>query len=55
MIAQLTSGSALPAAGGFIGGRGTSALEFAGPIGIEYYSANINNGQVGLSCQWQEV
>lgn len=55
MIAQLTSGSALPAAGGFIGGRGTSGLEFAAPISIEYYSANINNGQVGLSCQWQEV
>lgn len=55
MIAQLTLGSALPAAGGFVGGRGTAGLEFAAPIGIEYYSANINDGQVGLSCQWQEV
>lgn len=55
MIAQLISGSGIPDAGGFIGGRGTSSLEFAGPISIEYYSANINNGQVGLSAEWQEI
>lgn len=55
MIAQLLPGSTLPAVGGFIGGRGTSGLEFASPIGIEYYSANINNGQVGMTAEWQEV
>lgn len=55
MIAQVLLGTELPASGGFLGGRGTSALEFAAPIGIEYYSANVNNGQVGMTAQWQEV
>jgi hypothetical protein len=55
MIAQLLKGSALPQTGGFLGGRGTSSLEFASPVSIEYYSANINDGQVGLSVDWQEV
>lgn len=55
MIAQLLPSSESPSAGGFIGGRGTSGLEFAGPIGIEYYSANVNDGQVGLTAEWQEI
>lgn len=55
MIAQLLPDGTNPAAGGFIGGRGISALEFAAPVALEYYSANVNNGQVGLSTQWQEV
>lgn len=55
MIAQLLKGSDLPAAGGFLGGRGTTGLEFASPVSVEYYSANINDGQVGLSVDWREV
>lgn len=55
MIAQILPDGTSPATGDFLGGRGTSALEFAAPVALEYYSANVNNGQVGLSTQWQEV
>lgn len=55
MIAQVLSGTGYPEAGGFVSGRGTTGLEFANSVNIEYYSANINEGQVGLSTQWIEV
>lgn len=55
MIAQLLPSSAYPTDGGFISGRGTSALEFGSAVNIEYYSSQINDGQIGLSTQWIEV
>lgn len=55
IIAQILPSAESPATGGFLGGRGTSAIEFASQLGIEYYSANVNNGQVGMNVQWQEV
>jgi hypothetical protein len=36
-------------------GRGTIGLEFASFPEIEYYSANINDGQVGMSVTLAEV
>jgi hypothetical protein len=53
-IAQILP-SATPTTGGFITGRGTSALQFASPVEIEYYSSAINNGQIGLSTTFVEV
>lgn len=55
MIAQILEGSTYPATGGFISGRGTTGLEFATAPQIEYYSANIGEGRVGMSVTWQEV
>lgn len=55
MIAQILKGTNYPEAGGFISGRGTTGLEFSNSVNLEYYSANINEGQVGLSTQWIEV
>lgn len=55
MIAQVIPDSDSVANGGFISGRGTTALEFAREPEIEYYSANINDGQIGMSVQWIEV
>ena len=55
MIAQILPSTGFPEAGGFLSGRGTTGLEFANSVNIEYYSANVNEGQVGLSTQWIEV
>ncbi len=55
MIAQLLPTGTTPATGAFISGRGTTALEFATSPEIEYYSAAINNGQVGMSATLIEV
>jgi hypothetical protein len=55
MIAQILPESTSPASGGFISGRGTTGLEFAEFPQIEYYSANLNNGQVGMSASLVEV
>jgi len=55
MIAQILKGTGYPESGGFVSGRGTTGLEFSNSVNIEYYSANINEGQVGLSTQWIEV
>jgi len=55
MIAQLLEVSNFPATGGFVTGRGTTGLEFASAPQIEYYSANIGEGRIGLSVSWQEV
>lgn len=55
MIAQiLPSGSTVPT-GGFIAGKGTTQLEFENSPEIEYYSAAIGGGQVGMSVSWIEV
>lgn len=53
-IAQILP-TATPTTGKFITGRGTSALQFASPVEIEYYSSAINNGQIGLSTTLVEV
>jgi len=55
MMAQLLQGSTFPDLGGFISGRGTTGLEFASAPQIEYYSANIGEGRIGMSVTWQEV
>ena len=55
MIAQvLPDGSAVPQ-GDFKTGRGISAMEFTQLPSVEYYSAAINNGQVGMSANFKEV
>lgn len=55
LIAQLLPTGTTPATGEFITGRGTTALEFATSPEIEYYSAAINNGQIGMSATLLEV
>lgn len=55
MIAQVLPNGNTVATGGFISGRGTTALQFSSPIEIEYYSSSINNGQIGLSATLTEV
>ena len=55
MIAQILPDSTSVATGGFITGRGTTGLEFASFPDVEYYSANVNDGQVGMSVSFAEV
>jgi len=55
LMAQLLPTGTSPEAGTFLSGRGTTGLEFATAPEIEYYSANINNGQVGLSLTMVEI
>jgi hypothetical protein len=55
MIGQLLPNGTSVASGGFLAGRGTTALEFGNPPTIEYYSAAINSGQVGMSTKFIEV
>lgn len=54
-IAQILDSSVFPEPGGFLSGRGTTAVEFSSAPQIEYYSANIGNGRIGLSISFQEV
>lgn len=55
MIAQVRGEVETVSQGDFISGRGTTALEFSSLPQIEYYSANINNGQIGLTASFKEV
>ena len=55
LVAQLLKTGKTPETGNFISGRGTTGLEFATIPEIEYYSAAINNGQVGMSATFVEV
>lgn len=55
MIAQILPEAASVATGGFISGRGTTAIEFGQIPEIEYYSAAIGDGLIGLSASWVEV
>jgi hypothetical protein len=55
MIAQILPESDSVPQGEFWSGRGTSALQFTQLPNIEYYSAAINNGQVGMSANFKEV
>ena len=54
VIAQILPTSTA-STGKFISGRGTTALQFASDINIDYYSSAINNGQIGLSATLIEV
>lgn len=55
MIAQILPQNSSVEVGGFISGRGTTALEFKSHPEIEYYSANLGTGLIGLSTGWIEV
>lgn len=55
MIAQVLPETDFVPQGNFISGRGTSALDFRTLPNFEYYSAAVNNGQVGLSASFIEV
>lgn len=55
LMAQLLPTGTNPASGNFISGRGTNGLEFASFPEIEYYSANINDGQIGMSVTLAEI
>jgi hypothetical protein len=55
MIAQLLPTGTSVATGGFISGRGTGKLEFAGPPTINYISSAINNGYIEMSANFVEV
>jgi hypothetical protein len=55
LIAQLLKTGVAPEQGGFVSGRGTEKLEFATLPEIEYYSAAINNGQIGMSATLVEI
>jgi hypothetical protein len=55
LIAQLLRNGTAPESGEFITGRGTRGLQFASFPEIEYYSANINKGQIGMSVSFTEV
>lgn len=55
IIAQLLPTGETPAIGKFLSGRGTTGLEFASFPNIEYYSANVNDGQIGMSVTLAEV
>lgn len=55
MIAQVLPETDSVPQGDFWSGRGTTGLEFTQLPNIEYYSAAINDGQVGMSANFKEV
>jgi hypothetical protein len=55
LMAQILKTGQVPETGEFITGRGTTGLEFTSLPDIEYYSAAINNGQIGMSATFAEV
>ena len=55
IMAQLLPTGQTPSTGNFISGRGATGLEFASFPTLEYYSANINDGQIGMSATLVEV
>jgi hypothetical protein len=55
LIAQLLPTGTSPQVGNFIPGRGTTGLQFASFPEIEYYSANVNDGQIGMSVVLAEA
>ena len=55
IMAQVLPTGTSVASGGFIDGKGTTALQFNSPLNIEYYSSNVNEGQIGLSASFVEV
>lgn len=55
MIGQIVPETSAVTQGNFISGRGTTAIEFSQIPEIEYYSAAIGDGLIGLSASWIEV
>lgn len=55
MFAQILPENDTVAAGPFLSGRGTTGLEFVQSPQIEYYSANIGEGRIGMSTTLVEV
>jgi len=55
MIAQMLTTGASVASGGFISGRGTTQLEFAGSPQMSYISSAINSGFFEMSANFVEV
>lgn len=55
MIAQMLPTGTSVASGGFISGRGTTQLEFAGAPQMSYISSAINNGFFEMSANFVEV
>ena len=55
MIAQVLPEDQVPETGSFIMGNGTTALEFAQHPDIDYYSSEVNDGQIGMSAILVEV
>ena len=55
LMAQLLPTGQTPATGEFLSGRGTNGLEFGSFPTMEYYSANVNDGQIGMSATLVEV
>jgi hypothetical protein len=55
MILQILPETDSVEQGGFISGRGTTSLEFAKTPEMEYYSAKINGGQIGITAAFVEV
>jgi hypothetical protein len=55
LIAQILPTGTFPQTGGFLSGKGTTGLQFASFPEIEYYSANINDGQIGMSATFAEA
>lgn len=55
MIGQILKDGTTPESGGFITGRGTTALEFSDSVDIQYYSSALMDGMIGLSTTLMEV
>jgi hypothetical protein len=55
LIAQLLPTGQVPQTGNFYSGRGTTGLEFGSFPQIEYYSSNVNEGQIGMSATLVEI
>jgi hypothetical protein len=55
MMAQVLPDGVSPATGGFISGRGTTALQFSDSVDIQYYTAAMMDGMIGLSTTLLEV
>jgi hypothetical protein len=55
MIGQILKDGISPESGGFISGRGTTALEFSDSVEIQYYTAAMMDGMIGLSTTLMEV
>jgi hypothetical protein len=55
LMAQILPTGTTPQVGPFISGRGVTGLEFSTMPTMEYYSAKINNGQIGMSTTFVEV
>lgn len=55
MVGMILPNGVTPSTGSFSPGMGTTALEFSSFPQIDYYSANVNSGQVGMSVNLVEV